>query len=107
MTARTGYATTLAVVPGFLLDVAAEAALPWRDRLHARRTCLRWTVCVTAPWIVVLALEPALGLADHVAGLADGAGPPTLGVLCFVLGLAGAARAASRRGRTLRNALAT
>ena len=81
--------------------------LPWRDRLHARRTWVRWTVCVTAPWIVVLALEPALGIADHVAGLAGGAGPLTLGVLCWVLGLAAAARAARRRGRALRNALAT
>ncbi|HEY2225477.1 hypothetical protein [Actinomycetospora sp.] len=79
--------------------------LPWRDRLAARHTWLRWTVCVTAPWIVVLGLEPALGVADRAAGLTGRGGTLALGIVCWGLGLAAAARLARRRNQALRRQL--
>ncbi len=75
--------------------------LPWRARLRARNTWLRWTLCLTTPWIVVLGLEPALDLADHVVGSTGRAGTLVLGLVCWVAGLAGAARLARRRNRAL------
>lgn len=79
--------------------------LPWRDRLRARHTWVRWAVCLTTPWIVVLALEPALGAADHAVGLTGPTGTLVLGVACWGLGLAAAGRLARRRHRALRHAL--
>ncbi len=76
--------------------------LPWRARLRARRTWLRWALCLAMPWIIVLGLEPALDLADHLHGAAGRAGTLLLGLVCWALGLAGAARLARRRNRVLR-----
>jgi hypothetical protein len=79
--------------------------LPWRARLRARHTWLRWAVCLTTPWVVVLGLEPALGTADHAVGLTGPAGTLVLGLACWALGLAAAGRLARRRHRALRHEL--
>jgi hypothetical protein len=79
--------------------------LPWRARLRARHTWLRWAVCLTTPWVVVLGLEPALGAADHAVGLTGPAGTLVLGLACWALGLAVAGRLARRRHRALRHEL--
>ena len=73
-----------------------------RARLRARHTWLRWTLCLTTPWIIVLGLEPALDLADHVVGATGRAGTLVLGLAGWALGLTGAARLARRRNRALR-----
>jgi hypothetical protein len=79
--------------------------LPWRARLALPRTWLRWTMCVAAPWIAVLGLEPALRVADRAAGSLGEGAPLALGVCCWMLGLAGAALLARRHDRTLRHRL--
>lgn len=79
--------------------------LPWRTRLRARHTWLRWAVCLTTPWVVVLALEPALGAADHTVGLTGAVGTLVLGLACWALGLTVAGRLARRRHRALHHAL--
>jgi hypothetical protein len=78
--------------------------LPWRARLAARHTWLRWALCLATPWIVVLGLEPAFNAADRVLGHA-GRGSLVLGVLCWALGLAVAARLYRRWNRTLHQEL--
>jgi hypothetical protein len=79
--------------------------LPWRARLAARRTWLRWAVCLTTPWVVVLALEPALSAADRAAGLTGRGGTLALGLVCWAVGLVAATRLANRRNRVLHHQL--
>ncbi|WP_018334098.1 hypothetical protein [Actinomycetospora chiangmaiensis] len=79
--------------------------LPWRARLALPRTWIRWATCVGAPWIAVLGLEPALRLADRTAAALGKGAPLAVGVLCWVLGLAGAALLARRHARALRHRL--
>jgi hypothetical protein len=79
--------------------------LPWRARLALPRTWVRWSICVGAPWIAVLGLEPALRVADRAVGVWGGGGPLAVGVLCWLLGLAAAGVLARRRARILRHRL--
>ncbi|MCD2192209.1 hypothetical protein LQ327_02215 [Actinomycetospora endophytica] len=79
--------------------------MPWRARLAARHTWLRWALCLGTPWVVVLGLEPALNAADRAVGSAGRAGALVVGVMCWAGGLALAARLARRRNLSLRQEL--
>jgi hypothetical protein len=81
--------------------------MPWRARLAARHTWVRWAVCLVTPWVVVLGLEPALNLADRAVGSTGRAGALVVGVAVWAGGLALAARLARRRDLALSPQLRT